>query len=156
MCVSLGHSWDTFTRPHLPRVSPIMGETSLATIERRSSKDGQLVYRVKVRRRGAPPQNATFTKLSDARKWAQVIEGAAIEGRHFPTAEAKSRTLSDLLERYLRDVLPYKRTSPEDSREHTLRWWQTQLGHCLLADVIPARIAACRDLLARGSGQSLS
>jgi integrase len=122
----------------------------MATIERRTGKDGQLVYRVKVRRRGSPPQTATFSKLSDARKWAQVTEGAAIEGRRFPTAEAKRHTLSDLLERYICDVLPHKRTSPEDGRERTLRWRQAQLGHCLLADVTPARIAACRDLLARG------
>ena len=57
----------------------------MATIERRTSKNGQLVYRVKVRRRGSLPQTATFAKLSDARKWAQVTEGAALEGRHFPT-----------------------------------------------------------------------
>jgi len=122
----------------------------MATIERRTGKDGHPVYRVKVRRRGAPPQTATFTKLSDARKWAKVTEGAAIEGQHFPTAEAKRHTLADLIERYIRDVLPHKRTSPEDSRERTLRWWQAQLGHCMLADVTPARIGECRDLLARG------
>ena len=105
----------------------------MATIERRTGKDGQLVYRVKVRRRGSPPQTATFTRLSDARKWAQVTEGAAIEGRHFPTAEAKRHTLADLIDRYICDVLPHKRTSPEDGRERTLRWWQAQLGHYLLA-----------------------
>ena len=122
----------------------------MATIERRTGKDGHLVYRVKVRRRGTPPQTATFTKLAEARKWAQVTEGAALEGRHFPTAEAKRHTLADLIERYIRDVLPHKRTAPEDSRERTLRWWQAQLGHCLLADLTPARIAEHRDLLARG------
>ena len=84
----------------------------MATIERRTGKNGQLVYRVKVRRRGSLPQTATFTKLSEARKWAKVTEGAAIEGRHFPTAEAKRHTLSDLLERYIQNVLPHKRTSP--------------------------------------------
>jgi integrase len=122
----------------------------MATIERRTGKNGQLVYRVKVRRRGSLPQTATFTKLSEARKWAKVTEGAAIEGRHFPTAEAKRHTLSDLLERYIQDVLPHKRTSPEDSREGTLRWWQAQLGHCLLVDLTPTRIAEHRDMLARG------
>ena len=57
----------------------------MATIERRTGKDGHLVYRVKVRRRGSLPQTATFAKLGDARKWAQVTEGAALEGRHFKT-----------------------------------------------------------------------
>ena len=40
--------------------------------------------------------------------------------------------------------------SPEDSREGTLRWWQAPLGHCLLVDLTPARIAEHRDMLARG------
>jgi len=45
----------------------------MATIERRTDKDGQLVYRVKVRRRGTPLQTATFTKPSEAHKWAMEI-----------------------------------------------------------------------------------
>ena len=122
----------------------------MATIERRTGKDGYLVYRVKVRRRDSLPQTATFAKLSDARKWAQVTEGAALEGQHFKIPEAKRHTLADLIERYICDILPHKRTSPEDSRERTLRWWEAQLGHCLLADLTPAHIAEHRDLLARG------
>jgi len=122
----------------------------MAIIERRTSKHGSLIYRVKVRRRGSPPQTASFAKLSDARKWVQVTEGAALEGRHFKAAEAKRHTLGDLIERYMRDVLPHKRTSTEDSRERILRWWQAQLGHCLLADLTPTRIAEHRDILARG------
>jgi integrase len=126
-----------------------MGDTRMATIERRTSKNGQLVYRVKMRRRGSLPQTATFTKLSKARKWAQVTEGAAIEGRHFQTSEAKRHTLADLIERYIRDVLPHKDAATADSRERPLRWWQAQLGYCLLADLTPARIAEHRDLLSR-------
>ena len=64
----LGHSWDTFERFGLASVSLSMGETRMATIERRTGKDGHLVYRVRVRRRGCPPQTATFPKLSEARK----------------------------------------------------------------------------------------
>ncbi len=44
----------------------------MATIERRTGKDGQLVYRVKVRRKGQLPQTATFSNLSEASKWAQT------------------------------------------------------------------------------------
>ncbi len=121
----------------------------MATIERRTAKDGQLVYRVKVRRKGQIPQTATFSKLSDARKWAQVTEGAVLEGRHFTKHEAKRHTLADLIERYIRDVLPRKRASTAYNQERQLRWWQAQLGYCLLADLTPARIAEHRDILAR-------
>jgi hypothetical protein len=50
----------------------------MATIERRTSKDGHLVYRAKVRRKGHPPQTATFTKRSDALKWIQITEAAIL------------------------------------------------------------------------------
>jgi integrase len=121
----------------------------MATIERRNSKDGQTTYRVKVRRKGSTQQTATFAKLSEARKWAQVIEGAALEGRHFTTAAAKRHTLADLIDRYVRDVLPHKGTSIAYHRTQQLRWWQAHLGYCVLADLTPALIAAHRDLLSR-------
>ena len=81
----------------------------MATIIRRPGKNGQTSYRAQVRRKGAPPLSATFTKLSDARKWVQVTEAAIFEGRHFKTTEAKRHTLADLIDRYLTDILPHKR-----------------------------------------------
>jgi hypothetical protein len=53
----------------------------MATFEKRTTHDGTTTYRVKVRRKGYPPQTATFTKLADAKKWAQITEGAVLEGR---------------------------------------------------------------------------
>ena len=44
----------------------------MAIIEQRTSQDGKSVYRVKVRRKGAPPLTATFHRLTDAKKWVQV------------------------------------------------------------------------------------
>jgi hypothetical protein len=69
----------------------------MATFDRRLDKDGKYVYRARVRRKGYAPQVATFHKLSDARKWAQVTEATMLEGRHFKTTEAKSHTLADLI-----------------------------------------------------------
>jgi len=39
----------------------------MAIIEQRTSQDGKSVYRVKVRRKGAPPLTATFPRLTDAK-----------------------------------------------------------------------------------------
>src|SRR6266699_2358183 len=113
----------------------------MATIEQRTGKDGQLVYRVKVRRKGAPPLTATFHRLTDARKWAQVTEGAVLEGRHFKTAEAKRRTLAELIDRYLHEVLPRKSPSSIYMQTLQLNWWKAQLGHRALADITPAILA---------------
>jgi len=94
----------------------------MATIERRKG-----AYRVKVRRKGAPSLTATFTHLAEAKKWAQVTEGTVLEGRHFPTTEAKRHTVRDLLERYRNDVLPHKRASTVYNQVYHLRWWETQI-----------------------------
>jgi integrase len=121
----------------------------MATIVRRTSKNGQTSYRAQVRRKGTPPLSATFTKLSDARKWVQVTEAAIIEGRHFKTAEAKHHTLADLIDRYCRDILPSKAPESRRKQGQQLLWWRGQLGHCVLADITPAQIAAHRDTLTR-------
>jgi hypothetical protein len=52
-----------------------------------------------VRRKGAPPQSASFPTLAEARRWAKIREGAVLEGRHFPSTAAKRYTLADLIDR---------------------------------------------------------
>ena len=128
----------------------------MATIEQRRGNDGQRVYRVKVRRKGQLPQTATFAKLAEARTWAQMTEGAVLEGRHFKTTEAKKHTLAEMIDRYRKNVLPNKRQSTRDSQEQQLHWWKAQLGHWLLADITPALIAEYRDKLASHTAQSRS
>src|SRR5262245_31045047 len=99
----------------------------MATIVKRLGKDGQVSFRVQVRRKGAAPLSATVTKISDAKKWGPVTEAAIFEGRHFKTTEAKKHTLADLIERYRRDILPYKRAWTIYGHEQQLRWWVAQL-----------------------------
>lgn len=118
----------------------------MASIEKRTAQDGGVSYRVKVRLKGKPTQSATFERLTDAKKWAASIESAIREGRHFTKAEAKRHTLDDLIDRYMRDVLPAKRDGHKQASQ--LNWWKAQLGAYALADVTPALIAECRDRLA--------
>ena len=82
----------------------------MATIEKRE-KGGKLVYRVKIRRKGYSTQTGTFTRLTDARRWAQSTEAAIDEGRHFKTTEAKRHTLAEMVDRYIDKVLPDKSPS---------------------------------------------
>jgi hypothetical protein len=46
----------------------------MATIEKRETQDGKTSYRVKVRLKGYPVQTATFSKMTDAKKWVQDTE----------------------------------------------------------------------------------
>lgn len=118
----------------------------MANIEKRTS-EGAVSYRVKVRLKGHPVQSATFERLTDAKKWAQATEAAIRENRHFKTTEAKRHTLAELIDRYIRDVLPTKKR-PRDQAQQ-LRWWKAEIGSYTLADVTPSLLAECRDKLAR-------
>lgn len=122
----------------------------MATIEKRKSDNGSTTYRVKIRLRGYPPQTASFERITDAKKWAQQTEAAIREGRHFKTVEAKKHTLGELIDRYVRDVLPRKGRTPRFGtiQESQLNWWKDELGAYLLSDLTAAMIAEKRDMLA--------
>ncbi|MBZ0105199.1 MAG: site-specific integrase [Sulfuricella denitrificans] len=118
----------------------------MANIEKRTSSDGETSYRVKVRLKGFPVQSATFERLTDAKKWAQHTETAIREGRHFKTSEAKRHTLAELIDRYIRDILPQHPKKARDYLAH-LTWWKDEIGSHTLADVTPALISEHRDKL---------
>lgn len=123
----------------------------MASIRKRTKKDGTASYRVEVRLKGFPPQRATFTRLTDAKKWAQHTESAIREGRYFKTAEARKHTFGDLVDRYIREVLPKKSASARKIQAAQMEWWKEQIGHHTLADVSPAKISECRDKLSLGT-----
>ncbi|NEX19754.1 site-specific integrase [Thiorhodococcus mannitoliphagus] len=129
----------------------------MATITERTDSTGATSYRVEVRLKGHPAQRATFTRKTDAKKWAQQTEAAIREGRHFKTIESRRHTLSDLIDRYIRDVLPRpprKSKRPRSARsiaiiKSQLEWWRGELGAYTLADLTPAKIVEARDKLTR-------
>jgi integrase len=122
----------------------------MASIERRESENGDTAYRVKIRLKGYPPQTATFQRLTDAKKWAAATESAIREGRHFKTAEAKKHTLTELVDKYIKDVLP---TKPKQAikQQQQLEWWKDKIGAYLLSEITPSLIVQCRDELANAT-----
>lgn len=128
----------------------------MATIQKRETADGKTSYRVMVRLKGHPAQSATFTRLTDAKRWGQQTESAIREGRHFHTTEAKRHTLGDLVDRYSRDVLPAKKTTTQGPQAAQLAWWKAQLGSYALSDITAPVVAEYRDKLAREPIPSLA
>lgn len=118
----------------------------MANIQERTSKSGKTTYKVVVRLKGYPTQTATFDRKTDAKKWAQHTESAIRERRHFKTVEAKKHTLADLIDKYIKNILPLKPKSKK-TQETQLSWWKAQIGAYTLADVTPILIAECRDKL---------
>ena len=121
----------------------------MATITERTARDGTKRHRAEVRLKGCPTQTATFKRITDAKKWVQDTESAIRDGRHFKTTEAKKHSFADLVDRYIKDVLP-KKPKLEQQR-FQLDWWKERMGVHLLSDVTPAMIGQYRDELAAGT-----
>ncbi len=115
----------------------------------RKDKNGHVVgFHAQVRIKGHPPQHASFKRETDVKRWIQSTESAIREGRHFKTTEAKKHTLGELIDRYIRDVLPTKKKS-EQKQTAQLTWWKQKIGYHLLSEVTPSMIAEQRDQLLR-------
>lgn len=119
----------------------------MAHIRQRTNDDGTTAYQVQIRLKGFPPECASFKRLTDARKWAAATESAMREGRHGLTTEAKRHTVADLIDRYVRDVMPTKKNPTKQLNE--LAWWRAELGYLVLADLTAARVSAARDTLSK-------
>jgi integrase len=124
----------------------------MATITERRTENGKRRYQAKVRLKGLPPQAATFPRKKEAERWAQSTEAALRERRYFKAAESGRRTVCEVIERYLAEILPAKRSGR--SQRAQLLFWQRELGALTLADLTPAMIADGRDRLARGETPS--
>ncbi len=105
----------------------------MATFDRRTSRDGKQVVRVRIRMRGYPDQSATFKGMKAAKDWAKVTEAAIIEGRHFSDQKAKRRTLSEAIERYSEHNLLKLSASEQRNRTRHLAFWKKHLGKITLA-----------------------
>lgn len=124
----------------------------MATISERRTENGERRYQAKVRLKGYPPQAATFRRKKEAERWAQATEAALRERRYFKAAESERRTVGEVIDRYLAEILPTKAGSRKQQGQFL--WWRGELGRLTLAAVTPAMIADCRDRLARGETPS--
>lgn len=123
----------------------------MATIERRISADGAERFRARVRLRGNQFASKTFNRKTDARKWAQKVEVEIRQDQYEIHAISRRKTLGDLIDRYCKEVLPRKpKTGSYQKRQ--LDSWRKELGHLLIADVTPARVAEARQSLLEKPG----
>ena len=77
----------------------------MANIQTRTTADNRVMYTARIRIKGFPQQTVTFSRLTDAKQWAQKTEARIREGMHFSQAEARRRTFADMVERYIKTVL---------------------------------------------------
>ncbi|MBN2433161.1 MAG: site-specific integrase, partial [Acidobacteria bacterium] len=75
----------------------------MATIRKRNNR-----YQVQIRLKGKAPVSETFTRKTDAERWAAKTETEILEGRFFPKAEAARHTFREVADRYRRTVMVRK------------------------------------------------
>ncbi|MCP3019926.1 site-specific integrase [Cupriavidus basilensis] len=107
-------------------------------------KRGELQWQARISRKGFPPQVRTFNTKADAEAWARQIESEMDRGAFVSRVAAENTTLSEVLTRYEREILPSKKgASPEVS---VLRIWQaTELSTRVMAAVRSVDVAKLRD-----------
>ena len=124
----------------------------MATIRKRDGKNGSS-YQVQVRIKGGGVESASFKSLTKAKIWAQSVEAAIRDGKHFANNAAKKNTLRDLIERFLDH--PSLKDKTKLYYGPQLKWWISQLGEHKLADITPDKISRSRDgLLKKGFQKS--
>jgi integrase len=122
----------------------------MASIQKRVSRDGRVSYRALVRVTGYPMRSATFGKRSDALKWSQEKEVEFRLNKQCSfTAKNEKRTLSELIDQYLSQVLPEKKDIARQTIQ--LNWWKTQIGTYKLCNISSAVISECRTQLQKGN-----
>jgi integrase len=112
----------------------------MATITKRKSG-----WSVQVRRTGYAPRGRTFQTKSDAQQWAREQEAAMDRGA-LPACEKslKSETLGGLLDRYLMEVTPHKR-SHETETQRLRKVQRHPMCNLTLSELQPHHLAAYRD-----------
>jgi hypothetical protein len=112
----------------------------MATIRRLRGK-----WQAQARRKGLPPKAKSFVSKVDAEKWAYSLEAELDRAGVLPdTRLAEQMTVRELLDRYLCEITPHKRSaSTETYRIKALM--QRDIAHRTLAMLSSADVAAYRD-----------
>jgi integrase len=119
----------------------------MASIRERVDAAGQKTFQAQIRIKGFPPQTRTFGTKTDAKKWARQTEVDIQSGMHIRQSQASSRTFSDLLDEYVKVVLPTKKQDVSVN-DAMVAFWRKQIGAYSLSAVSTKLIEEKRDLLA--------
>lgn len=121
----------------------------MASIMKRETRTG-VRYVALVRLKGHPPQSCSFERKTDARDWAQETEANIRSGRSSGLAGRQRHTLTELVGRYVAEVLPGRPVAKGYSGH--LAWWKEELGSLYLSDLTSDLIEECYRKLLREPG----
>ncbi|NPT54346.1 tyrosine-type recombinase/integrase [Paraburkholderia elongata] len=111
----------------------------MASIRKRGNK-----WQARVCRAGYPAETKSFNVCADAERWARSVETEMDRGSFVSRSEAEANTLEDIIERYITDVCPTRR-SGADEISRLRATCRTKLAKLSMAALTPKAVAAYRD-----------
>jgi hypothetical protein len=109
---------------------------------------GRISYRVQIRLRGHPSQSETFHNRKDGERWANSVESAILECRHFPYSRAQRISVASLAQRYRVGILTDASASTRANTERHVASALERFRALTLAEITPDRVADARNTLA--------
>lgn len=100
-------------------------------IDARVTSDGIIKFRARFRKKGHPVQILVFPELKLAKHWLEEQNRNALLNIHMPSLAAKRTTLSEAIDRYIKEVVSQKPKNAKNTIRH-LEWWRKELGEYAL------------------------
>jgi integrase len=119
----------------------------MASITKRTNKDGTSHWRVIIRLKGHPTVCNHFDRKQEAENWASDTERQIRIGKYSFTQHKEQHTFTHLLERYINDGALEHIRSADDVMHHLL-YWKERLGNYALIYLTPDLIGKERQALA--------
>ena len=112
---------------------------NIASIRQRSG-----VWQARIRRKGYPDEVSSFDTKTEAQTWARSIESAMDQEVHQVTHSSRNILLTDILQRYVEEVSPTKRS--EKREKQAIQFMQNQkMAAYSMEKLTPAIVASYRD-----------
>lgn len=101
-------------------------------------------WQARIKRKGYTELTKTFDQYNDAVAWARLTESEMDRGLYISRTEAENTTLGEILNRYLREVTPHKK-SAQVERYRINAWLKTALAKRYLSTLKASDFAIWRD-----------
>jgi len=115
----------------------------MASIEKRTNKDGLFSYRVAVRKNGCKPQYASFKNHENAILWAKQIE-SALETRKLIVGY-QDFLFQDVVKKYIEEHIPNLSAIEREKRISQVNFWADRFKDIFIKDITPEMIEKVLD-----------
>ena len=100
-------------------------------------------WKAQVRRIGLPAVSKTFQSKHDAEVWSRSVESEQDRGVFVNRSEADRVTVGELIDRYIQEVTPQKRSAKNDKQR--MLFLKRSFGHFIVSQLQSKDMAAYRD-----------